>query len=209
MLERIKQKMVMDINPYRELDASINPTDFELFCMDVLKAYAEKEYLQNFTIKHNQKIKSDDGTYQIDILAEYTALGSKNIVLVECKKYTRSIKRDIVATLHTKLQSLGAQKGIIISTTGYQSGATKYANKHGIALWQVFDNHIKHYSSSADNHISDAMKFQLEIERRLPKFFVWGWDCSKDYPYEQIYPTEGMLKEARNKAKEMWISENQ
>ena len=147
--------MFTDINPYRELDASINPTDFELFCMDVLKAYAEKEHLQNFTIKHNQKIEADDGTYQIDVLAEYTALGSKNIVLIECKKYTRSIERDIVATLHTKLQSLGAQKGIIISTAGYQSGATQYANKHGIALWQIFDNYIKHYSASAGKHISD------------------------------------------------------
>lgn len=200
--------MFTDINPYRELDASINPTDFELFCMDVLKAYAEKEHLQNFSIKHNQKIEADDGTYQIDVLAEYTALGSKNIVLIECKKYTRSIERDIVATLHTKLQSLGAQKGIIISTAGYQSGATQYANKHGIALWQICDNYIKHYSASADKHISDDMKFQLEMERHLPKFFAWEWDCSKDYPCEQIYPTEEMLKEARNKARETRTNKN-
>lgn len=198
--------MFTDVNPYRELDTSINPTDFELFCMDVLKAYAEKEHLQNFNIKHNQKIEADDGTYQIDMLAEYTALGSKNVVLIECKKYTRSIERDVVTTLHTKLQSLGAQKGIIISTTGYQSGATQYANKHGIALWQICDNYIRHYSASVDRSISVVMKFQLEMERHLPKFFVLEWDCANDYPYDQLYPTAEMLKEARDKAKEVWIN---
>lgn len=195
----IEQPMIVDINPYRELDANINPEEFELFCMDVLKAYAQKENLQNFTIKHDQKIEADDGTYQIDVIAEYNALGAKNIVLIECKKYSRSIERDVVTTLYAKLQSLGAQKGIIISTAGFQSGATQYANKHGIALWQVCDNYIKHYSASASNRVSNHISFQLEMERYLPKFFALEWDCTNDYPYNQIYPTTEMLEEARSK----------
>lgn len=201
--------MITEANPYRDLDANINPNEFELFCMEVLKVYAQKENLQNFTIKHDQKIEADDGTYQIDVIAEYTALGAKNIALIECKKYTRSVERDVVTTLHAKLQSLGAQKGIIISTAGFQSGATQYANKHGITLWQICDNYIKHYSASADNRISDFMRFQLEMERYLPKFFALEWDCLNDYPYNQIYPTEEMLKEARNKAKKARISRNE
>ena len=42
--------MDIDVNPYRELDARINPTEFEVFCMETLKAYAERENLQNFSI---------------------------------------------------------------------------------------------------------------------------------------------------------------
>ena len=79
------------INPYRELSASISPQEFEKFCMETLKAYAEREGLLNFEIKHNQKIETHDGTYQIDVLAKYTALGCANTVLVECKKYSQSI----------------------------------------------------------------------------------------------------------------------
>ena len=112
-------------------------TEFEVFCMETLKAYAERENLQNFSIKHDQKIESDDGTYQIDVIAEYTALGAKNVVLIECKKHSNSVKRDVVTNLHAKLQSLGAHKGIIISTVGFQRGAVQYAEKHGIALWQI------------------------------------------------------------------------
>ena len=192
--------MDIDVNPYRELDARINPTEFEIFCMETLKAYAEREKLQNFSIKHDQKIESDDGTYQIDVIAEYTALGAKNVVLVECKKHSNSVKRDVVTNLHAKLLSLGAQKGIIISTVGYQRGAVQYAEKHGIALWQICDNYIKHISASADNNISDYMRFQLEVEAFLPKHFMWEWDCTADFPCAQIYPTQKMEQEARIKA---------
>ena len=58
--------MTTDINPYRSLTANISPTDFEVFCMKTLEAYAEREKLPNFTIKHNQKVETYDGTYQID-----------------------------------------------------------------------------------------------------------------------------------------------
>ena len=40
--------MDIDVNPYRELDARITPTEFEVFCMETLKAYAEREKLLNF-----------------------------------------------------------------------------------------------------------------------------------------------------------------
>ena len=93
--------MTTTINPYRELDANISPTDFEIFCMDTLKAYAEKERLKDFSITHNKKIQADDGTYQIDVYAEYTALGAKSVVLVECKKKSNAIKREVVEVLHT------------------------------------------------------------------------------------------------------------
>ncbi len=192
--------MHVDTNPYRELETNISATEFELFCLETLKAYAEKEKLNNFTIKHNQKIQAEDGTYQIDVIAEYTALGAKNTVLIECKKYSNSVKRDIVTTLQAKLQSLGAQKGIIISTSGFQTGAVQYAEKHGIALWQVFDNYIKHISASANNQMSDYMKLQLEAEKHLPKYFIMEWDYSLDYPITQLYPTEEMQQEAWKEA---------
>lgn len=192
--------MIIDANPYRELETNISATEFELFCLETLKAYAEKEKLNDFTIKHNQKIKSDDGIYQIDVLVEYTALGTKNTILIECKKYRNSVKKEVVNALQAKLQSLGAQKGIIISTSGFQSGAVQYAEKHGIALWQVFDNYIKHISASANNQMSDYMKLQLEVEKHLPKYFIMEWDYSLDYPITQLYPTEEMQQEAWKEA---------
>lgn len=154
--------MEIDTNPYRSLEANIKPTDFEVFCMETLKAYAEKENLHGFKIAHNQKIAVDDGTYQIDVLAEYTALGVKNTVIIECKKQSKNVERGIVAELDKKLQSIGAQKGILMSTAGFQKGAVLYAKKHGIALWQICDSYIRHMSASAGNR-EEYFRFLLAL----------------------------------------------
>ena len=195
--------MVTDVNPYRELDANISPTEFEIFCLNTLKAYAENEGLKDFSIKHNQKIEANDGTYQIDVLAEYTALGARHKVIIECKKKTESIKREIVAELYAKIQSLGAHKGILISTSGFQSGATLYAKKHGIALWQICDRHIKHVYNclTPTTNFSDKILFDMLMDKLLPKHFMVEWDCDYDYPDKEIYPTVEMQKKAAEQAK--------
>lgn len=198
--------MDLDTNPYRSLAANITPTDFEIFCMKTLEAYAERECLPNFTIKHNQKVETYDGTYQIDVLAEYTALATHNTVLIECKKQVRSVERDEVSGLYDKVKSLGAQKGILISTAGFQSGAVQYAKVHGIALWQICDNLIKHISNSIGYPPPDMIKYQFLVEQYLPKHFMMEWDCEADYPYTQIYPTEKMLKNARERARENYYA---
>ena len=198
--------MITEINPFRELEANISPTEFEIFCMNTLKAYAKKEDLKDFSITHNKKIKADDGTYQIDVYAEYTALGAKNIVLVECKKKSNAIKREVVEVLHKRLENLGAHKGILISTSGFQSGATEYAAKHGIALWQICDIHIKHICNSV-NLNTEKMRFVIEIEKHLPKYYAMEWNCVKDYPFNELYPTEQMVKEAVEKVKLLYSKE--
>lgn len=191
--------MEYDTNPFRELPVCISPLEFEQFCMETLKAYAAEEALQNFEIRHNQKVDAPDSTYQIDVLAEYTALGCKNTVIVECKKHTRSIERSVVAELYMKLQSIGAQKGILISTSGFQSDAVRFANAHGIALWQICDRTIKHFSASANREIPLPILFQFEMEKYLPRFFVMEWDSEADYPYRELYPTREMCNKARRK----------
>ena len=194
--------MEYDVNPFRALPTEITHRDFEVFCMDTLKAYAEQEALKDFVIKHDQKIEAPDSTYQIDVLAEYTALGCRNTVIVECKKYSRNIERSIVAELYAKVQSTGAQKGILISTSGFQSGDVKYAGVHGIALWQICDRRIKHISASASPQIQQHMFFQLEMDKFLPRFFMMEWDCDADYPIHELYPTPVMYKNAGKKVAE-------
>lgn len=191
-----------DFNPYRELPVRITPIEFEQFCMETLRAYAEREALQNFEIKHNQKVDAYDSTYQIDVLAEYTALGCKHTIIIECKKHSRSIERAVVAELYAKLQSIGAQKAILISTSGFQSDAVKYAKIHGIALWQICDRIIKHMSAAASRDLPPHILYQLEMEQYLPKYIMLDWDCDADYPYDELYPTEDMYNTARAKVRE-------
>lgn len=195
--------MEIDTNPYRKLQADITPTEFEIFCMDTLKAYAEKEGLKEFKIEHNKKIETYDSTYQIDVFAEYIALGCNHKVVIECKHQGDSIKRAIVTDLYTKIQSMGAQKGILISTSGFQKGAVRFAGAHGIALWQIVDARIKHIKNSVSRDISLKTILQMEMERYLPKYFMLEWDCDADFPYNEIYPTPEMYQQSINREKEI------
>lgn len=196
------ERMTTDTNPYRDLSADITPENFESFCLETLKACAEEEGLADFDIKHDEKIDAYDGTYQIDVIAEFTALRSKIKVLVECKRFSEQVKRDIAMLLYGKLQSVGANKGILISTAGFQSGAVKYAKMHGLTLWQLCDRTIYHFVAAGRQISPDEMKFRLQVEQYLPKYVMMAWDCDDDYPYDQIYPTKEMYKAAIEKVKE-------
>lgn len=193
------------LNPYRELVADISPSEFEIFCMNTLKAIAEDEQLHNYSIEHNQNIMATDGNYQIDVLIRYEILHTENTIICECKMYSRPVEREKVAVLYAKLQSLGAQKGILISTSGFQSGAVDYAKKHGICLIQIMDAQVKYITNCAEP-LEDVRRVheiqqqvQFEEYRMLPKYDAYEWNTDYDFPAEVVYPTVQMRHDVRKR----------
>lgn len=172
----------------------LSPTEFEEYCLEILKAFAEEENISNFIITHDEKIKAHDGKYQIDIYAEFTAMGAQFKVLCECKKYKYRVNREKVATLHQKLQSIGAQKGILISTSGFQSGAIEYAKMHGIALIKVSDYHFEYLSHSSDPSLNDDNDPFLYAEKKTPPYEAFVCTSGTDEP-RKVYPTKKMILE--------------
>ena len=94
----------------------------------------------NCTFQHNKIIAGDDGDYQIDGFIEFCAMGVIYKTLVECKHYKSNISREKVQILYDKVRATGAQKGILVSISNFQSGAIDYATKHGIALIQIIES---------------------------------------------------------------------
>ncbi len=74
------------------------------------------------------------GEYDIDATVRFRVAGADFLVLIEAKLHRNPIKREIVQILHSKVVSVGAQKGVIVSTAPFQSGALDFALEHGIAL---------------------------------------------------------------------------
>ena len=113
----------------------MTPTEFE---ETVYKYIAELgQNLPGFKVAHNTRVTGTDGIYQADILASYTALNVNMIVLIECKHYTSPVGREKIQILNDKLRSTGAHKGILFSTSGFQSGAIVLAVRHNIALGRL------------------------------------------------------------------------
>lgn len=122
---------------YGRFAEEITPEEFELFVKRNLESYGDK--LVGFKAQHREVLQGSDGDYEIDITARFEALGADFLVLVECKRYSNRIKREVVELLYSRIRSTGAHKGMLFATSEFQSGAIKFASKHGIALVSVVD----------------------------------------------------------------------
>jgi restriction system protein len=116
---------------------SLSPEGFELLAKKFLDAggVALSQYQSN----HREVIKAHDGAYEFDVTTRFSAHGFDYLTLVECKAYKSPVKREKVQELWAKLQSVGAQKAVLFSTSGFQSGAIKFAKSHGVALVHLAD----------------------------------------------------------------------
>ena len=172
---------------------SMTPTEFEEYCLKIMQGYAETEKLKSFTISHDVKLTASDGIYQIDVFATYIALGAEMKVICECKQYKNRINREKVVVLADKVRTLGAQKGILLSTAGFQSGAIQYAKEHGIALIQVFDTRVNWYSHSGGPTADvDEDNPYVYGERNMPTFVGELITANTSYPLS-VYPTRAMV----------------
>ena len=46
------------------------------------------------------------------------------------------------------------------------------------------------------------MRFVMEVEKHLQKYYALEWNCEKDYPFDELYPTEQMIMDAIAKVRE-------
>ncbi|MDG4830592.1 restriction endonuclease [Solwaraspora sp. WMMD1047] len=96
--------------------------------------------LLGWEVKHLDPLEGLDGTYIVDVTARFQLAGMDFLILFECKRHKDPVKRSDVQVLLAKLQSTGAQKGVVVAATGFQRGALEFAKAHGIACVRLVDN---------------------------------------------------------------------
>ncbi len=146
-----------------DINAEITPVEFEKLVHSYLSNLGEE--LKEFRSSHDEKIVRSDGKYQIDVYAEFVALGGEIKVLIECKRYKEKIKREVVQLLFDKIRSIGAHKGMIFATSGFQEGAILYAKAHGIALIRVIEGQFTYFTKS-----KESQNFELPPWVNIPKY---------------------------------------
>jgi hypothetical protein len=126
-------------NRYKEiLDAST----YEKFVADTYRSLVSKEVGEVFLAKAYLGKRSGH-KHQIDVSIELMVVGVSVVVLVECKFYKSAVQISDVLEFAERINDIGANKGIIVTTVGFQAGAYRIARGHGIALvttepvWQV------------------------------------------------------------------------
>lgn len=89
------------------------------------------------TVHHKREYKGRISRRSIivDVSYEFSGVGgAKFLVLIECKRYRAKVEVGDVEEFQSKLHDIGAHKGIMVTTIGYQSGAIEVAKGHKMAL---------------------------------------------------------------------------
>jgi restriction endonuclease Mrr len=76
---------------------------------------------------------------QVDVKITLRTRFHTFVTLVECKRWKDRVGRDRVDVLAASIEGLGANKGAIFTTTGFEEGAVAYAKSKGIDLFVVRD----------------------------------------------------------------------
>lgn len=126
----------------------MTPGEFEEYVVELLKA-ANSE-VDDLNIQLHEKIVGADGEYDLDATVRFSFNGMSFLTIVEAKKHKNPIKRELVQVLFSKVQSVGAHKGLLVSTAPFQIGAVNFAFRHGIALANITEGRFLYETRDAD-----------------------------------------------------------
>ena len=114
---------------------------------DALEDYVEEVYSMLLNIKdegisvsRNLHLETSDGAkHEFDLFYEFQKANITHRVAIECKNWERPIPKGQVRDFQAKINDLENIQGVIVSKSGYQSGAEKYAENKEILLLQKKD----------------------------------------------------------------------
>ncbi|ELA8137772.1 restriction endonuclease [Vibrio parahaemolyticus] len=117
------------------MESIVTSEDYEKLAKKIYEDILTLEGVDNIEVKHNVKIRGKSGVeHQIDVYWEYRYASVSHKVLIECKHYSHSVSLIHVRNLHGLLTDIPNSSGILITTTGFQSGAKQYAEFYDIGL---------------------------------------------------------------------------
>lgn len=116
------------------------------------RAMADQQLLERTTRALLGKDDSEVGAYrqrrylgrsghshEVDIALEFRKFGMDFLVAVQCKRSRRLVEPRDVLLFAEMLSDIGAQKGILVSVSGFLPGAVKAAEAAGISLLTTGD----------------------------------------------------------------------
>ncbi|WP_258563008.1 restriction endonuclease [Streptomyces phytophilus] len=93
-----------------------------------------------FAVQVEDQIASSRGvTHEVDVSARRTVAGVEVLWVVECKLWRSRVDKEKVAALSAICEDLGADRGLLMSEAGFQSGALQMASGRNITLTSLED----------------------------------------------------------------------
>ena len=118
-----------------------------------------------------KKVTGVRGSHEVDVFVTFRKFGRECRWIVECKLWSKRVDKSEVLTLQSIVQDIGADRGVIFTEIGFQSGAHGSAQKTDILL-----------QCSLENFRQTA---QLDVSR-VP--FIFDESGEADVPPVHVFP---------------------
>jgi hypothetical protein len=112
-----------------------------------------------FDAEVEQTLDGVRGRHNVDLVLHSQRAGVSQLWVVECKKWGRPVGKDRVLTLSGVVADVGADRGLLLSESGFQAGAIRVAETSNITLTSLDDLR----ESTADER--SRLEAQLALHR--------------------------------------------
>jgi hypothetical protein len=101
------------------------------------EAVAEVFRASGWDAQTDQVVTGVRARHKVDVQVKFLAHGINCIWIAECKYWNRPVTKETVMALKEIVGDCGADRGLIVSTRGFQSGAIRAATKSNITLTSI------------------------------------------------------------------------
>jgi transcriptional regulator with XRE-family HTH domain len=116
---------------------------------------------------------SQGGSKEVDVAVWLEQAGHRFFVDIECKFHNDPIEQDVVSALIRDVENSTADKGVVISRSGFQSGAVEQARESNTELYTL--RALKRDDPKLQDRI---MEIQIKVNVRGPKPYLKALDLS-------------------------------
>lgn len=129
---------------------------------DYQQATAEFFASLGYEATTDETVKGIRHKHNVDVVVRFSKHSFKCLWLIECKLWASPIPKEKVLAFQSIIEDVGADKGIILSEEGFQSGCFACANRTNILLSSLSELRQTHRE---DLHHAFVDSLLIELER--------------------------------------------
>lgn len=121
-----------------------------------------------FVVVVDDTLKEPNGTeHAVDVSARRTVGGVELLWVVECKKWKKRVTKEKVAALKAIVDWVGADRGLAMSESGFQSGAIRMAEQKNITLSSLEDLRARAGEELMAARITEVERRVLNVTQKV------------------------------------------
>jgi hypothetical protein len=109
----------------------------------------------------DESIAGARGTHRVDVAVRTKRVGISQLWIIECKLWRRRVSKDHVSVLSNIVQDVGADRGIMLSESGFQAGAIPLARHSNVTLTSLSE--LRENVGLADVSAADLVRFLIAL----------------------------------------------